>query len=165
MEKGLNPKLGNMILRVVIGVVFMAHGAPKLFGGVGSTGEMLAGLGIPFPGLFAWAVTLLEFFGGLALIVGLLVAPVAVLLCVHMLMGIVLVHAANGFFVIDYGTGGVELNLVLIAGLLALLLGGPGLAALDARGEGAAAGGPEYGAAERGGAGTGGAGAAGGDVS
>jgi putative oxidoreductase len=133
-SEGANPPVGLAILRVVIGVIFIAHGAPKLFGGgVEGLAEMLGGLGVPLAGVSAWIVTLLEFFGGLALVVGFLVVPVALLLSFHMLMGIVLVHSPNGFYVIGPGQGGVEFNLLLIAGLLTLMLAGPGFAALDAR--------------------------------
>ncbi len=50
-----------------------------------------------------------------------------------MLMGIILVHAPNGWYVVGPGAGGVEFNVVLIASLLMLVFGGPGLAAVDAR--------------------------------
>lgn len=138
-----NPGLGLAILRVVTGVIFVAHGAPKLFGGgVEGLAGMLGNMGVPLSTVAAWGVTLLEFFGGLALIVGLLVAPVAVLLALHMLTGIVLVHAANGFYVVGPGQGGVEFNLLLIAGLLALIFAGSGAAALDSTlsGDGGAGG-------------------------
>lgn len=138
-----NPGLGLAILRVVTGVIFVAHGAPKLFGGgVEGFAGMLSGMGVPLSTVVAWGVTLLEFFGGLALIVGLLVAPVAVLLALHMLTGIVLVHAANGFYVVGPGQGGVEFNLLLIASLLALIFAGSGAAALDSSlsGDGGAGG-------------------------
>ncbi len=143
-----NPGLGLAILRVVTGVIFVAHGAPKLFGGgVEGMAGMLGNMGVPLSTVAAWGVTLLEFFGGLALIVGLLVAPVAVLLALHMLMGIVLVHAAQGFYVVGSlappeGPGGVEFNLLLIAGLLALIFAGSGAAALDSTlsGDGGAGG-------------------------
>lgn len=128
---GPNPPLGLAVLRVVTGVIFVAHGAPKLFGGgVVSTGDFLSTLGFPLPELFAWVVTLLEFFGGLALIVGLLVAPVAALFVIEMFLGIVLVHAENGFYVIGPGQGGIELNLILIASLVTLIFAGPGMAAI-----------------------------------
>lgn len=126
-----NPPLGLAVLRVVTGVIFVAHGATKLFGGgVAGTGDMFASLGIPMAGLMAWVIALLEFFGGLALIVGVLVAAIAALLSVHMLTGIILVHAANGFFVIGPGQGGIELNLLLIAALVTLILAGPGMATI-----------------------------------
>jgi putative oxidoreductase len=135
MNKLLNPRLGQMILRIVLGVIFVAHGASKLFGepGVTGTAGFFGQLGIPVPILSAWLITLLEFVGGMFLIVGLFVLPTAVLLAAHMAAGIVLVHAANGFYVIGPGSGGVEFNLLLIAGLLSILLGGPGLAAVDNR--------------------------------
>lgn len=134
MDRGPNPSLGLAILRVVIGVIFIAHGAHKLFEtGVPPTAEFLGSLGVPAAAAAAWLVTLLEFVGGLSLVVGFLVTPVSLLFCVHMLTGIILVHAPNGFFVIGPGQGGVEFNLLLIAGLLALVFAGPGLASLDGR--------------------------------
>ena len=135
MKKPLNPRLGQMILRIVLGVIFVAHGAATLFGdgGPGGLAGLLGSLGVPLPILAAWLVTLLEFVGGMFLIVGLFVLPTAILLAVHMLVGIILFHAQNGFYVVGPGTNGVEFNLLLIAGLLSLLLGGPGLAAVDSR--------------------------------
>lgn len=130
-SNGPNPPLGLAVLRIVTGVVFVAHGATKLFGGgVPGTADFLASLGIPAAGLMAWVVAALEFFGGLALVVGLLVTPIAVLFCIHMLLGIILVHAPNGFFVIGPGQGGIELNLMLIASLVTLIFAGPGMAAI-----------------------------------
>lgn len=129
---GPNPGIGLALLRVVTGVIFVAHGAPKLFGGgVGGLGEMLAGMGVPLSTAVAWGVSLLEFFGGVALIAGLLVVPAAGLLAIHMLMGIILVHAPNGFYVVGPGTGGVEFSLLLVAALTTLLLAGPGVMAAD----------------------------------
>lgn len=133
MKRGFDPELGLAILRVVLGVIFIAHGAPKLFGGVGATAGFLGQLGIPLAGLFAWVITLLEFFGGISLVAGFLVTPLSALLGFHMLMGIILVHAGNGFYVVGPGQGGVEFNLLIIAGLLVMILAGPGKAAVDAR--------------------------------
>ena len=136
MKKPLNPRLGQMILRVVLGVIFVAHGAATMFGdgGTGGLAGFLGSLGIPVPVLAAWMITLLEFVGGIFLIVGLFVVPTAILLAVHMLAGIILFHAQNGFYVVGpNAAGGYEFNLLLIAGLLSLLLGGPGLAAVDSR--------------------------------
>ena len=133
MKRGLNPELGLAILRVVLGVIFIAHGYPKIAGGVTGTGAFLGQLGVPLAGFFAWVVTLLEFFGGIALVIGFLVTPISLLLSFHMLVGIVLVHAPNGFYVVGPGQGGLEFNLLLIAALLGLVLVGPGMAALDSR--------------------------------
>jgi putative oxidoreductase len=136
--EGPNPGLGLAVVRVVVGVTFVAHGAPKLFrGGVADLAAMLADLGVPLPEAAAWLVSLLEFGGGLALLVGLLVTPAALLLSAHMAAGIVLVHAPAGWHVVgplaEHPPGGVELNVVLLAALLALVLAGPGTAAVDAR--------------------------------
>jgi putative oxidoreductase len=133
MNRGLNPELGLAILRVVLGVIFIAHGSPNLFGGMEDLAGSFAQLGIPLPPVAAWLIVLLEVVGGLLLIVGFLVTPIAALLATHMLVGIVLVHARNGFYVIQHGQGGIEFNLLLIVTLLMLILGGPGLAALDNR--------------------------------
>lgn len=135
---GPNPGLGLAGLRVVVGVTFVAHGAPRLFrGGVGELAATLAEVGLPLPEATAWVVSLLEFGGGVALVVGLLVTPVALALGVHMLAGVVLVHAPAGWYVVgplaQHPPGGVELNVVLLAALFALVLAGPGSASLDAR--------------------------------
>lgn len=139
MKKGLNPELGLAILRVVIGVIFIAHGLPKITGGIGGTAGFFGQLGIPAPTLAAWFIALLETVGGLAILVGFLTTPIAALLGIHMLTGIILVHAPNGFYVIGPGQGGIELNLLLIAGLAALILAGPGIASIDGRRETATA--------------------------
>lgn len=133
MKTGLNPELGLVILRIVVGIIFVAHGIPKLTGGIEATADMFGSLSIPAPVIAAWLIALLESLGGLMLIVGFFVTPVALLLSIHMLVGIILVHAPNGFYVIGSGQGGVEFSLLLIASLLALVLCGPGLAAIDNR--------------------------------
>ncbi len=134
MDRGVNPDLGLAILRVVVGVIFIAHGAPAVFRGMEGTTAVMASLGIPLPVIAAWAVRLLELLGGMSLIAGFLVTPIALLLAIHMMMGIVLVHAARGFYVIDTGAnGGIEFNLLMVAALLMLIFGGPGLAAMDSR--------------------------------
>lgn len=133
MERGLNPGLGLAVLRVVLGVIFVAHGWPKLTGGMEMTAGFFGELGIPAPTLVAWAVALLETVGGLALIVGFLVTPASILLSIHMLAGIILVHSKNGFYVVGNGSNGVEFGLLLIASMVALVFAGPGVAALDGR--------------------------------
>jgi len=123
--------VGQLVLRLTIGVIFVSHGLPKLLGGVGATGEFFAQLGIPLAGLAAWVVALLETFGGALLIAGTLVTPVAALLSVHMLLGILLVHLSNGWYVVGPGQGGAEFNVLLIAGLVSLIVTGKGSPALD----------------------------------
>ncbi|NIP57629.1 MAG: DoxX family protein [Gemmatimonadetes bacterium] len=122
---------GQLILRLAIGVIFLTHGLPKLLGGVGATGEFFAQIGIPLAGLAAWLVTLLETFGGALLITGTLVTPIAALLSIHMLLGILLVHLSNGWYVLGPGQGGAEFNVLLIAGLISLMVTGKGSPALE----------------------------------
>lgn len=133
MTRGFNPGLGLAFLRVIVGIVFVAHGVPKLTGGMEGTAAFFGSLGIPAPTLAAWAIALLETGGGILLVVGFLVTPIAILLAVHMAVGIFLVHIPNGFYVIGPGQGGVEFNLLLVAALMALVFAGPGAGALDAR--------------------------------
>ena len=137
MDRGVNPELGLAILRVVLGVIFIAHGAPGVFGGMEGTTAFMDSLGLPLPAVAAWASSLLQFLGGIGLIAGILVTPIALLLTVYSMMGIVLVQAARGFYVVGpNANGGIEFNLLLTAALLMLVFGGPGLAAMDSRKQG-----------------------------
>jgi putative oxidoreductase len=132
MDRGINPGLGLAILRIVLGVIFVAHGWPK-FAAMSDVIGMFGSLGIPLPTVAAWGVALLETVGGLLLIAGLFVTPVAALLAIHMIAGIFLVHLANGFYVIGEGAGGIEFNLVLAAGLFVMIFVGAGSWALQER--------------------------------
>ncbi len=125
------PETGQLILRAVLGIIFITHGWPKLMDGASGAAEFFGAIGIPLPGLSAWLITLLEVFGGLALVLGFVVPVFAVLFIIHMLVGILLVHLPEGWFVVGPGTGGAEFNVLLIAGLLSLILTGSGTPALD----------------------------------
>ena len=115
-------------MRVVLGVVFFAHGAQKLLVfGIAGVGANFAHMGFPLPGVAAAVVTLLEFLGGLALIVGLLTRWTAALLAMEMAVAVLKVHLPGGFFL----PRGFEFAFTLCCLSLALMLTGPGKASLD----------------------------------
>jgi putative oxidoreductase len=108
-----------LVVRIIVGIIFVAHGAQKLFGAFGGPG--LAGV-VQMMGPIGYLVTIGEFFGGLGLIVGLLSRFSAASLIVVMLGAIVQVHGKNGFF----APTGFEYNLALIGLLAPILIAGPG---------------------------------------
>ena len=121
--------LGLLLLRVVAGIVFAAHGGQKLFvyGFAGVTGAF-GQMGVPLPGITGPLVALVEFFGGLALIAGLLTRLAGFGLTVVMLGALFMVHLAAGFF----APNGIEFVLTL-AGVAAMLtVTGAGRYSVDA---------------------------------
>ena|SRR6202163_2475170 len=124
-------------LRLVLGVVYFAHGAQKMlgwFGGYGLHGTMgfFTHMGMPAP--VAFLVICTEFFGGLGLIVGLLTRIAALGIGVEMIGAIFMVHMSNGFFMNWAGNQkgeGFEYHLLAIAMSAALLLRGAGAFSVD----------------------------------
>ena len=133
------PSVSMLLVRLGAGIVFFAHGAQKVFGWFGGPGLKATiqifqqYMKIPPPATVLAAF--IECFGGLALIVGLLVRPAAVGLVAVMLVAVVKVHGRNGFFINFSGTPGkghgFEFNFVLIMMLLAVLLAGAGVLSID----------------------------------
>ncbi len=137
--------LAPMFPRFILGFGFVYHGFPKLFlpGEREAFVGMLRTIGVPQPGLMAWAVGVLEFVGGLALIVGAFVVIFGCLLTINMLVALFTVHLPQGFNFMHitgmtetgptFGMPGYEVNLLYIAGLLVLILGGAGAFSVDRR--------------------------------
>ncbi|WP_019677438.1 DoxX family protein [Arsukibacterium perlucidum] len=122
-----------LALRLPIGIIFAAHGAQKLFGWFGGYGlEGTAGwmdsIGLNPGMLMALLAGAAEFFGGLALIVGLLTRPAAAALAVAMLVAIFAVHFENGLFMAN---NGYEFGLALLAASVSLLFSGAGKLSVD----------------------------------
>jgi putative oxidoreductase len=133
------PSLSMLIVRLGAGIVFFAHGAQKVFGWFGGPG-LKATIQtfqnyLKIPPAATVLAALIECFGGLALIVGLLVRPAAVGLIVVMLLAVAKVHWQHGFFINFSGTPGkghgFEFNFVLLMMLLAILLAGAGVLSID----------------------------------
>jgi putative oxidoreductase len=119
---------GITVLRVIVGIVFLAHGGQKLFiWGFSNVARFFGQVGIPLPVLAAIVVTLVEFLGGLALVLGLFTRWAAIPLAINMLVAIVVVHLRAGFFL----PNGYEFALTLLAANVALVLLGSGEASVD----------------------------------
>ena len=124
----IQQQFGIAILRILAGIVFVAHGAQKIFVfGFGGVGGAFAQMGVPMPTVTGPLIGLIELLGGVALIVGLFTRIAAILLACDMLGAIVLVHAAGGFFL----PSGLEFVLMLFAAAITLLFAGPGALSVD----------------------------------
>ncbi len=128
-----NNSFSALVLRVPLGIIFAAHGAQKLFGwfggyGLQGTGQWMESIGLAPGVLMAGLSGSAEFFGGLALILGVLTRPAALVLAVTMLVAIVTVHLGNGLFM---SNNGYEFGLALLAGSVSLLISGGGRASID----------------------------------
>lgn len=119
MDPAFRSRLGWLVLRLTLAALVAAHGYYRLLtGGASGFGEWLASQHVPFALGVAWGVTLFEVVGSVLLAVGRLVLPVALGLAVVYVVGIVMVHAPNGWFVVGAGRNGVEYSVLLIVALL-----------------------------------------------
>lgn len=128
-----NDSLTGLALRIPAGIIFMAHGAQKLFGSFGGyglegTGQWMASIGLEPGYLMALAAGSAEFFGGIALLIGLLTRPAALVLAITMLVAILTVHLPHGLFM---SNNGYEFGLALLAISVALVFNGGGKLSVD----------------------------------
>src|SRR5262245_65481432 len=129
-------------IRMILGVGFMVHGWAKWSRGPAAFAELLKQVDVPLPLANAWLVTLLEILGGLALLIGAFVTIVSVPLILSMLGAMLTVNIKYGFSAVNtigltpegpkLGPPGYEINLLYIACLVALILGGAGPLSVDA---------------------------------
>lgn len=124
---------GLTIVRILVGIIFVAHGGQKLFGlfggyGLAGTAQYMESLGLTPGYVMASLAGGAEFFGGLALIIGLLARPAALVLIFMSLVAIFSVHIHNGLFMAN---NGFEFALSLLGALIAILIEGPGKLSLD----------------------------------
>jgi putative oxidoreductase len=116
------------IRRVVVGFIYLIYGYNKIQNPAGFE-TMLTGLGFPAPAILSWFVTLLELVGGAALIVGLLVRPIALLFAIEMIVSSVTVKLELG--IAPQGASGLELDLALFAATVVLVILGAGRLSVD----------------------------------
>jgi putative oxidoreductase len=125
------------VVRIILGVVFFAHGAQKMlgwFGGQGFSATMASFTHMGIPALFAFLAIAAEFFGGLGLLVGLLGRVAAFGVLCDMLVAIVMIHSHVGFFMNWSGTQkgeGFEYHLLAIAVCVTILVKGSGAFSID----------------------------------
>src|SRR5438128_10885260 len=104
MANGSNQQWGLTVLRVIVGIVFLVHGAQKLFVfGFHGVAGMLGGMGIPVPAVSAVILTLGEFLGGSALILGVVTRWAAALIALEMMGGVLVVDLEHGLFCAQRG--------------------------------------------------------------
>jgi putative oxidoreductase len=134
-ENSSIPTYGPAVLRLAVGASFVAHGAQKLFGvwgggGLSGTAAYFSQLGIEPAYPLAVVAGTVEFAGGLLLILGALTLFASLALVVDMVVAVWKVHLVHGFFA---SANGYELNLMVIAALVCLMLTGPGAFSVEGR--------------------------------
>ena len=128
-------------LRAIVGYGFIVHGFAKLSRGPSAFAAILHALGVPVPGVMSWATILVEMLGGFAVLIGAFVWVASIPMAAVLLVAMFTVHLPYGFSSIklmaitgagaQFGPPGYETNLLYIACLVALVLGGPGPLSVD----------------------------------
>lgn len=123
MQHLLQPSLSIAILRMAMGLVFIAHGVARLVDySLPGFGAFLESKGLPLGFYLAWAITLFEIIGGLLMVFRKFVLVFCFVEIIILLTGIVLVHMQNGWFVVGKTLGGIEYSVVLIVVLVGIMI-------------------------------------------
>ena len=135
------PRWAPLPLRLIVGFGFMQHGLAKLSKGPDAFAAILQAMGVPAPHLMAWATISTEIGGGLAVLLGAVVALAAVPMAAVLLVAVFTVHLPYGFSSIkliavtaagaQFGPPGYEVDLLYLACLAALVMAGPGPFSVD----------------------------------
>lgn len=130
-----------LVIRLIVGYGFMAHGFAKLLRGADSFAVVLQAMSVPAPHLMSWITIAIEIFGGLAILAGAFVTLASIPMIIVLLVAIFTVHFPYGFSSIkllavtpqgaQFGPPGYETDLLYIAGLVSLVLGGAGRFSVD----------------------------------
>ncbi|HSK71043.1 MAG TPA: DoxX family protein [Pyrinomonadaceae bacterium] len=112
-----------VFLRIVVAALMLIHGVARIYLGiVDDFGGFLTAQHFPLGFYLAWAITIFEIIGSIALALGYFVIPLSIIFAVELLCGILLVHLKEGWFVVGAGRNGVEFSLLLIAVFLTLAI-------------------------------------------
>lgn len=116
-----SPRLALTVLRIVVAILIGIHGVARIaLGIVDDFGGFLEATGFPLGVVLAWVLTLVEIAGSLALALGFWVRPLGLWYAAQLVMGIILVHGSEGWFVVGAGRNGMEYSVLLIVVFLLL---------------------------------------------
>ncbi len=122
-QQDLSRDPGMEIMRFALPAMMLIHGVTRIaIGGVVPFGGFLGSRGFPFGVALAWAITIFELIGSALLCACRFVVITSILFALELLMGIVLVHGPEGWFVVGAGRNGVEYSVLLITGFIALIV-------------------------------------------
>jgi len=121
-------QLAPLILRLAVGIIFVAHGYPKLFKNFGATADFFGSVGLKPAKFWVAVVGISEFFGGILLLIGFLTQIAALLIAITMLVAMIYVNKIKFKKSL---ISGYELDLILFAAAFALIFLGPGAFAID----------------------------------
>lgn len=117
----LSLKQTLFLLRIAVAIIFLAHAIVRICNGtIPRFGDFLTNKGLPFGVGLVWCITAYEITGGILLILGRYTQWVTAGFIALLLIGIVLIHASQGWFVGEHGTGGSEYSFILIVALIVI---------------------------------------------